>query len=105
MLLGRNWHHCSMPKALERGASLKKGGGIARLVRALLSAEGIFQSYSWQACLHQRSNSQACLNCGLIWNELDTGALKKNIHTFGLLPHNTGVMRVVREDGDARANS
>ena len=49
--------------------------------------------------------SHACLDCGLIWNELDTGALKKNIRTFGLAPHNTGVMRVVQGAADQESKA
>jgi hypothetical protein len=44
-------------------------------------------------------HSHACLDCGLIWNELDTASLRKNIRSFGLSPHSTGVMRVVQGDG------
>ncbi len=66
---------------------------------------GFFKAILGKPVFINDQYSHACLDCGLIWNELDAGALKKNIRTFGLSPHNTGVMRVVREDGDAKAKS
>jgi hypothetical protein len=48
----------------------------------------------------KQEHSHACLDCGLIWNELDAASLRKNIRSFGLSPHSTGVMRVVRGEVD-----
>ena len=61
---------------------------------------GFFKAILGKPVFISNQHSHACLDCGLIWNELDTAALKKNIRTFGLAPHSTGVMRVVREDGE-----
>ena len=66
---------------------------------------GFFKSILGKTVFINDQYSHACLDCGLIWNELDTGALKKNIRSFGLAPHSTGVMRVVREDGDRKETS
>lgn len=60
---------------------------------------GFFKAILGKPVFINDQYSHACLDCGLIWNELDTGALKKNIRSFGLAPHNTGVMRVVRDEG------
>jgi len=66
---------------------------------------GFFKAILGKPVFINDQYSHACLDCGLIWNELDTAALKKNIRAFGLAPHSTGVMRVVREDGEQREKS
>ncbi|QTN29872.1 hypothetical protein HZ993_08725 [Rhodoferax sp. AJA081-3] len=60
---------------------------------------GFFKAILGKPVFINDQYSHACLDCGLVWNELETGALKKNIRSFGLAPHSTGVMRVVRDDG------
>ena len=57
---------------------------------------GFFKAILGKPVFVRNEHSHACLDCGLIWNELDTASLRKNIRSFGLSPHNTGVMRVVQ---------
>lgn len=59
---------------------------------------GFFKAVLGKPVFINEEHSHACLDCGLVWNELDTASLRKNIRTFGLSPHNTGVMRVVSGD-------
>ena len=66
---------------------------------------GFFKAILGKPVFINDQYSHACLDCGLIWNELDTGALKKNIRTFGLAPHNTGVMRVVQGAADQESKA
>jgi hypothetical protein len=47
-------------------------------------------------------HSHACLACGLVWNELDPDALRKNLREYGLSRHATGVMEALRSDTPAR---
>ena len=57
---------------------------------------GFFKAILGKPVFIKDEHSHACMDCGLVWNELDTTSLKKNIRTYGLSPHNTGVMRVVQ---------
>ncbi len=57
---------------------------------------GLIKSIFGKPVFINEEFSHACLDCGLVWNELDTASLRKNIRTYGLAPHSTGVMRVVR---------
>ena len=41
-------------------------------------------------------HSHACLECGLTWNEVDPYELRKNLRTYGMVPHSTGVMDLVQ---------
>ena len=41
------------------------------------------------------SESHACLECGLTWNEVDPADLRCNLRDYGLSPHSTGVMQIV----------
>lgn len=61
---------------------------------------GFFKAILGKPIFINNEYSHACLDCGLIWNELDPGALRKNIRTFGLAPHSTVVMRVVHGPDD-----
>ncbi len=67
---------------------------------------GFFKKLLGKPVFISDEHSHACLDCGLIWNELDAGSLRKNIRSFGLAPHSTGVMRVVQgkdsHDNDLR---
>ena len=56
------------------------------LIRALLA----------KPVLLARNDSHACLECGLAWNEVDPYDLRKNLRDYGLAPHSTGVMDVVK---------
>jgi hypothetical protein len=56
---------------------------------------GFFRSIVSKPVFINEEHSHACLDCGLVWNELDTISLRKNIRSFGLSPHSSGVMRVV----------
>lgn len=61
---------------------------------------GFFKAILGKPVFINDEYSHACLDCGLIWNELNTASLRQNIRSFGLAPHSTGVMRVVqRSDG------
>ncbi len=60
---------------------------------------GFFKAVVGRPVFVREQHAHACLDCGLVWNELDMGELRKNIRSFGLSPHNTAVMRVV--DGQA----
>jgi len=61
---------------------------------------GFFKAILGKPVFINNEYSHACLDCGLIWNELDPAALRKNIRTFGLAPHSTVVMRVVQGPDD-----
>lgn len=64
---------------------------------------GFFKAILGKPVFINDEYSHACLDCGLIWNELDTGSLRKNIRSFGLSPHSTGVMRVVQGEDLSKA--
>lgn len=59
---------------------------------------GFFKSIFSKPVFIDEEYSHACLDCGLVWNTLDTASLRKNIRSFGLSPHSTGVMRVVENE-------
>ncbi len=62
---------------------------------------GLIKSIFGKPVFINEEYSHACLDCGLVWNELDTASLRKNIRSYGLAPHNTGVMRIVRGETPA----
>ncbi len=59
---------------------------------------GFFKAILGKPVYINNEHSHACLDCGLIWNELDATSLRKNIRSFGLSPHSTSVMKVVQGD-------
>ena len=56
----------------------------------------LFQSLLGKPIPLAKAESQACLDCGLTWNEVDPQSLLRNVQDFGLSPHSTGVMQVVK---------
>jgi hypothetical protein len=59
---------------------------------------GLFKSLLAKPVFYTHADSHACLDCGLTWNELDPASLRRNLRDYGLSPHSTGVMQVVRGD-------
>ena len=57
---------------------------------------GVLRALLGKPVVLEHSNSHACLECGLTWNEVDPYALRKNLRDYGISPHSTGVMEVVR---------
>ena len=79
-----------------RCSSLKVVRGSLGESARFYPLRGFFKAILGKPVFVRNEHSHACLDCGLIWNELDTAGLRKNIRSFGLSPHNTGVMRVVQ---------
>ncbi|HNV59842.1 MAG TPA: hypothetical protein PKH72_09315 [Rhodoferax sp.] len=79
-----------------RCSSLKVVRGSLGESARFYPLRGFFKAILGKPVFVRNEHSHACLDCGLIWNELDTASLRKNIRSFGLSPHNTGVMRVVQ---------
>ena len=82
-----------------RCSSLKVVRGSLGESARFYPLRGFFKAILGKPVFVRNEHSHACLDCGLIWNELDTAGLRKNIRSFGLSPHNTGVMRVVQGEG------
>ena len=57
---------------------------------------GFLRSLLAKPVLLDNEHSHACLECGLTWNEVDPYDLRKNLRDYGLAPHRTSVMEVVR---------
>lgn len=57
---------------------------------------GFIKAWLGKPVFLQNTHSHACLDCGLAWNEVDPGELRKNLRAFGIAPHNTGVMQAVQ---------
>ena len=58
---------------------------------------GVLKSLFGKPVFLQNESSHACLECGLTWNEVDPYALRKNLRDYGLSPHSTVVMEVMRD--------
>lgn len=56
---------------------------------------GIVRALMGKPVFFSESESHACLDCGLTWNEVDPAALRRNLRDYGISPHSTGVMQVV----------
>ena len=57
---------------------------------------GLLRSLLAKPVFLANTNSHACLDCGLAWNEVDPYDLRRNLRSYGLSPHSTGVMEVVQ---------
>lgn len=57
---------------------------------------GLLQALLAKPVYLDRDQSHACLECGLTWNEVDPYELRRNLRSYGVAPHNTGVMQVVK---------
>ena len=58
---------------------------LRSLVRALLG----------KPVMLTNAHSHACVECGLVWNEVEPDDLRRNVRDYGLVKHSTGVMDVV----------
>ena len=74
-------------------------GGLLGESARFYPLRGFFKAVLGQPVFVREQHAHACLDCGLVWNDLDAGELRRNIRKFGLAPHSTVVMRVV--DGQA----
>ena len=59
---------------------------------------GLLRSLLGKPVLLQNEHAHACMDCGLAWNEVDPADLRKNLRSYGLAPHSTGVMDAVNGD-------
>ena len=57
---------------------------------------GLLRSLLAKPVFLQDTNSHACLECGLAWNEVDPYDLRRNLRQYGISPHSTGVMEAVQ---------
>ena len=57
---------------------------------------GLLRSLLAKPVFLARTNSHACLECGLTWNEVDPYDLRRNLRDDGVSAHSTGVMEAVR---------
>lgn len=78
-----------------RCSSLKVVRGSLGESARFYPLRGFFKAILGKPVFIRDEHSHACLDCGLVWNELDAAMLRKNIRNFGLAPHATGVMRIV----------
>jgi hypothetical protein len=60
---------------------------------------GMLRSLLGTPVILQNPHSHACLDCGLVWNEVEPAELRKNLRTYGIAPHSTGVMEAVNGTG------
>ena len=58
---------------------------------------GVIRALMGKPVFLSDGESYACLDCGLAWNEVDPGALKRNLRDYGVSPHSTGVMHIANE--------
>ena len=56
---------------------------------------GVVRSLMGKPVFLATSESHACLDCGLTWNEVDPADLRENFRDYGISPHSTAVMQVV----------
>jgi hypothetical protein len=56
---------------------------------------GMVKALLGKPVLLAESESHACLDCGLAWNEVDPAALRRNLRDYGLSPHSTVVMQAL----------
>ena len=56
---------------------------------------GVVRSLMGKPVFLATSESHACLDCGLTWNEVDPADLRGNLRDYGISPHSTAVMQIV----------
>ena len=82
---------------LRCGSSKVVRGALGEAAR-FYPLRGLLKSSLAKPVFLQNEHSHACMDCGLVWNDVDPNALRKNLRDYGMAAHSTVAMQAVSGD-------